>query len=147
MLVFNPLTGRCKELPPLNHPRKPVIMHMILSNYMRTNSGPSMSTSDQRNLIRQIKSNDFWRVHHTHHLQNASVPFGEEKLCMLNTETRLGHICDMESGFKLTRYKLCSPTWNTDGEMNFHSYKPVTFSFQPSFMDFNLEHTVAERSE
>lgn len=30
--VFNPLTGRLKELPYLNHPRNPVLMHMILDS-------------------------------------------------------------------------------------------------------------------
>jgi hypothetical protein len=30
MIVFNPVTGRWKKLPPLNHPRHPVLMHMLV---------------------------------------------------------------------------------------------------------------------
>jgi F-box interacting protein len=30
MIIFNPMTGRWKKLPPLNHPRHPVLMHMVV---------------------------------------------------------------------------------------------------------------------
>ncbi|KAG0624361.1 hypothetical protein M758_3G242700 [Ceratodon purpureus] len=30
IIVFNPLTGKRKELPRLNHPRNPVLMHMVM---------------------------------------------------------------------------------------------------------------------
>jgi F-box interacting protein len=30
MVVFNPVTGRWKKLPPLNRPRNPVLMHMVV---------------------------------------------------------------------------------------------------------------------
>jgi F-box interacting protein len=32
MIVFNPLTGRSRELPPLNHRRTPVLMHLTLNS-------------------------------------------------------------------------------------------------------------------
>lgn len=32
MIVFNPLTGRWRELPPLNHRRIPVLMHLIFNS-------------------------------------------------------------------------------------------------------------------
>ena len=32
MIVFNPLTGRWRELPPLNHPRNPVLMQIIVDS-------------------------------------------------------------------------------------------------------------------
>ena len=31
IVVFHALTGRWRELPPLNHPRSPVLMHMVVS--------------------------------------------------------------------------------------------------------------------
>jgi hypothetical protein len=72
LIVFNPLTGRCRVLPPLHHRRNPVLMHMIVDTRTQSfkvivaSSSSSMTGSEQFNLSKVTEvfesSTSQWKV-------------------------------------------------------------------------------------
>lgn len=59
------------------------------------------------------------------------LPFGEGRLCIFNSIAHTGVIYDMISGNRTG--DLSAPTWDGSGEMNFYSFNPPAFVFEPSF--------------
>ncbi|KAG0632507.1 hypothetical protein M758_1G332800 [Ceratodon purpureus] len=118
-IVLNPLTGKWKELPPLNHRRNPVLMHLVVDaltkSYQVIVAGSSRSGDGRLSRMTEVFDSRTWKWTRTGDLPGPDYALNDYQSGVYKD----GYLyciafLDQEAGRGILRYNLNKRTWSNN---------------------------------